>query len=64
LTNTTQETLSVLEAGKLLGVSRNTAYRLIHEGTIPALRLGRKWRVPKSALAALLLNPPTIEEVK
>jgi len=51
------QTLTPVEAGKVLGVGRNVAYRLIHEGTIPALRLGKKLRVPVAALEALLQNP-------
>ena len=51
------KTISALEAGRLLGVSRNVAYRLIHEGTIPALRLGKKLRVPLEALDEMLRHP-------
>lgn len=53
--NQTMETLSVPEAGRLLGVGRVTAFRLAHEGFIPAMRVGqRKLRVPKVALQELL----------
>ena len=48
-------TLSVEEAGRLLGVSRMTAYKLASEGAIPTVRLGRKIiKVPRSALIAML----------
>lgn len=47
-------TLDPVQAGRVLGVGRNTAYRLIHDGTIPAIRLGKKLRVPCAALHELL----------
>ena len=47
-------TLSVTEAAKKLGLGRNTGYKLVHEGIIPALRLGRQLRVPETALMQML----------
>ena len=47
-------TMDVEQAGKLLGLSRRTAYRLAAAGTIPTMRLGRKLRVSKLALDELL----------
>lgn len=47
-------TLSVEEAGRLLGYSRNTAYEAAKTGELPVIRLGRKIRVPKVALQRLL----------
>jgi excisionase family DNA binding protein len=49
--------LSVEQAAKVVGIGRNTAYRMVHEGVLPALRLGRRLVVPKSALARLLDDP-------
>ena len=43
-------TLSVEEAGKLLGVSRQVAYQLIHRADFPTLRIGRRVLVPKKQL--------------
>lgn len=34
--------ISVPEAAGLLGISRNLAYDLIHEGTLPHVRLGKR----------------------
>lgn len=39
-------TLSVTETGAWLGLSRNTAYAMVHAGTIPSTRFGRQYRVP------------------
>jgi excisionase family DNA binding protein len=38
-------TCSVEEAGKLLGVSRPTAYKLAHQEGFPVMRIGRAMRV-------------------
>ena len=43
-------TLSVEEAGKLLGVSRQVAYQLIHRSDFPTLNIGRRILVPKKQL--------------
>jgi len=50
-------TLSVEEAAKILGIGRNVAYDLVHEGKIPHLRLGRQIRIPKIALQRMLEEP-------
>ncbi len=47
-------TVSVPEAGTLLGVGRDAAYRAAANGEIPVLRIGRTLRVPVPALLALL----------
>jgi excisionase family DNA binding protein len=48
-------TLSVPEAGKMLGLSRNAAYSAAARGDIPTLKLGpRTLRVSKVAIARLL----------
>ena len=49
-----RETLTVAEAGKLLGISRNLAYDLVAQGKLPTLRLGRRLVVPRVALQRLL----------
>ena len=47
-------TLSVDETARLLGVSRSLCFSLVREGRIPAIRLGRRIVVLKSALLAFL----------
>ena len=48
---------TIEEAGKLLGVSRPTAYKMAHSGQLPLIKTGnRKWAVPKSALDKMLLE--------
>jgi len=50
-------TLSVEEAGALLGISRGLAFRLAREGKIPTLRLGKRLRVCRPALEKMLTDP-------
>jgi len=47
-------TLTVGACAQALGISKNNAYALIHEGQIPALRLGRRLMIPRAALMRLL----------
>jgi excisionase family DNA binding protein len=48
--------LTVEETGKLLGVSRPTAYKLAKTKQIPTIVLGRRIFVPKAALNKMLEN--------
>ncbi len=47
-------TLSVEEAGRLCGIGCNAAYRAVAAGELPAVRLGRRLRVPTARLLELL----------
>jgi excisionase family DNA binding protein len=47
---------TVSEVAQLLSLSRGTAYALVRDGTIPALRLGGRWVVPRARLHAWLDN--------
>lgn len=47
------EFLSLAEARRLLGVGRCRAWELARAGLLPAIRLGRRWYVPRRALDAL-----------
>jgi excisionase family DNA binding protein len=49
-TATTVLTMSVEEAAAMLGVGRDAGYEGVRRGQIPALRVGRAWRVPRAAL--------------
>jgi len=46
--------LNVVDAGKLLNLSRPTAYSLCAQGIIPTIRLGRRLLVPKASLFKML----------
>jgi excisionase family DNA binding protein len=47
-------TVSVEEAGRILGISRGAAYARAGDGSLPTIRLGKRLLVPKSALDKLL----------
>lgn len=47
-------TLSVEQAGRLLGISRGAAYRAAANGQLPTIRLGRRLLVPTARLHQLL----------
>jgi excisionase family DNA binding protein len=47
-------TLSVEQAGRLLGLSRGAAYARAGDGSLPTVRLGKRLLVPKSALQKML----------
>ncbi|WP_353808458.1 helix-turn-helix domain-containing protein [Agromyces sp. SYSU T00194] len=42
--------LTVAEVAAIMRVSRMTVYRLVHAGELPAIRFGRSFRVPESAV--------------
>lgn len=46
--------ISVQEAGKLLGISKNSAYTAAQDGVIPTIRIGRRLVVPMAALDKML----------
>lgn len=37
--------LTPAEAMEVLGVGKNTIYRLLNSGELPAIRIGRSWRI-------------------
>jgi len=48
--------LTVAEVAGMMRVSKMTVYRMVHSGELPAIRFGRSFRVPESAVAAVLQN--------
>jgi len=42
--------VTVAEVASLMRVSKMTVYRLVHSGELPAIRVGRSFRVPESAV--------------
>ncbi len=50
----TRATVTVPEAGKLLGIGKSVAYTSVKRGDIPALRIGNRLLVPASALLEML----------
>jgi excisionase family DNA binding protein len=48
--------MTVEEVAKRLRIGRNQAYEAVHDGKIPAIRIGTRWLVPTAALDRLLLS--------
>ncbi|MGH3518472.1 MAG: helix-turn-helix domain-containing protein [Haloechinothrix sp.] len=42
--------LTVAEVASLMRVSKMTVYRLVHSGELPAVRVGKSFRVPEKAV--------------
>lgn len=41
----------------ILGAGKNTVYRLLNSGELPAVRIGRGWRIPDAALRSFMDTP-------
>lgn len=46
--------LRVEDLMPVLGIGRNTAYELVRSGQIRSIRIGRKIRIPRDAVAEFL----------
>jgi len=46
--------LTVAEVAQLARVSRMTVYRMVHAGDLPAIRVGKSFRVPEAAVDEML----------
>ncbi|SDD73953.1 DNA binding domain-containing protein, excisionase family [Sanguibacter gelidistatuariae] len=46
--------LTVSEVAGVMRVSKMTVYRLVHAGELPAVRVGKSFRVPQEALTRYL----------
>jgi excisionase family DNA binding protein len=49
-----RDTLTIMEAAEILGISRWAAYDAANRGKLPTVRLNRKWIIPRRALEKLL----------
>ena len=50
-------TITVEEAGSLLGIRRALAYEMARTGKLPTLRFGRRMDVPRKAIENMLEDP-------
>ncbi|WCZ31715.1 helix-turn-helix domain-containing protein [Corynebacterium massiliense] len=48
--------LTVAEVAEMMRVSKMTVYRLVHAGDLPAVRVGRSFRVHEKAVSDYLSN--------
>jgi excisionase family DNA binding protein len=49
-----EDILTVPEVARLLRISRGHAYRVMREGILPCIRLGRRYLVPRVRLEQFL----------
>lgn len=54
--NKYNDVLSVDDLCKILGIGRNTAYKILQDNTIPNRRIGRKYIIPKHGVISYLKN--------
>lgn len=50
------EYLTPLEVMNLLFIGRNTFYKLVNSGELPAFRIGKLWRISRTALLEYIEN--------
>lgn len=46
--------LTLDELCEVLQIGRNTAYQILNSGFVPAFRIGRRWKIPKTSVQELL----------
>ena len=49
-----KQTLTVAEAARVMGIGLTKAYESVRSGRIPSVRFGRKYLIPRGALARML----------
>ena len=50
--------LGVKDVAELLGVHYNTVKKMVQDGRLPAVKVGRAWRVRREAVQAMLEGGP------
>jgi len=51
-------TLTVDQVANILGISRLSAYKAVHSGELPSVRIGRRYLVPTAAVRKMLAIEP------
>lgn len=59
-----QLTMSVEEAGEVLGISRSSAFQAAANGQLPVIRIGKRLLVPRHAIEQMLGAPVTTERAR
>jgi len=55
------EILTVSEVADFLKVSRTTVWRWCNQGNLPAFKIGRNWRIRRSAVERIIGQLPAVE---
>ena len=48
--------LTVSEVAEMMRVSTMTVYRMVHSGELPAVRFGRSFRIPETAVGQIIFS--------
>lgn len=48
--------VNIIQLKEMLGIGVNLAYRLVRNNTIPSLKVGREYKIPKRNVIAYLTN--------
>jgi excisionase family DNA binding protein len=54
LTNDLEPMVRPIEASKILSIRYESLMKLIHSGQIPAVRIGRVYRIPRKAIEKIV----------
>ena len=55
--------LTVGEVAQMMRVSTMTVYRLVHSGELPAVRFGRSFRIPESAVSTIVYSSGELRDM-
>ncbi len=57
-----REVMDIRQAAEYLGISADSLYRYASEGTIPAFKLGNRWRFKRSLLDSWMVQQSGVQE--
>jgi len=57
-----REVMNIRQASQYLGISADTLYKYVSEATIPAFKLGNRWKFKKTILDAWMERKSTMSE--
>ena len=57
----TCQLLTIDELCSALAIGRNSAYRLLNSGAIPAFRIGKVWKIPRIGLDEYILTQSNLK---
>jgi excisionase family DNA binding protein len=63
LQESTAATVTIAATAEVLDVDERTVTRAIQDGQLPAVRVGRRWLIPRLRLLALLVNEQRLDGV-
>jgi len=58
------EVMNILQASRYLGMSPDTLYKYVSENSIPAFKLGNRWKFKKTVLDAWMERQSLVQRGK